>query len=159
MSDPAALLSSTSIPTQVAVTVSIESLQPRARRLALAALAHNFGERFVEEQQAADAVERHSWREWVSNDMIGQDEAVCTVEVDGKLWKLDMEMLWCDPVFCMEGKLSGVNIYYNGCRCGKPFPVRPQDKEGEQNEKMVTIFLDTGRGGKRAYRVPASVAA
>ena len=118
----------------------------------LSQLASKFANRFAEECREADDEERLR----CSSTQLCEEDCVRTLEKDGASFRLAMDSIWCDPEFDMNGKLHAVAVYYREKRCGDPFRIVPQEKAG--SEKKVKIFIDTGRGGKQAFWVPASAA-
>lgn len=140
-------------PTRLLQVVDLRAVPAEKRRTVLSQLAGNFATRFVEECASADDEERAR----CSNTELCDEGRVHTVELDGSSVRLAMDELWCDPQFDMEGKLHSVAVYYRGNCCGKPFRIIPQSQKAN-SEKKVKVFIDTGRGGKQAFWVPASAA-
>ena len=138
---------------QVSPAVDLRAIPAEKWRKVLHQFAAKFAERFIEECHNADDEERAR----CANIDLSDDESVRTVEVDDTRIRLETDELWCEPGFDMNGRLSSVAVYYRGKRVGKPFQYIPAG-ETAGSEKKVKVFIDTGRGGKQAFWVPASAA-
>ena len=128
-------------------TVSVASLSYADKRRTINTVGVAFAAAWLKEQEQWD--QHRIYR--LDNASILED---CTeVELNGATVRIDVSEMRFSPSFdFINGTLSSIEVFHREHHWASVGIVR--DVTGD--EEMMTIYIETGRGGKQPHRVPRS---